>query len=139
MVDFPVQDHMNTELNDIYSKIALYCKKNDPFESGGYVLKDFSIFYFQSSHLHSEFYAPPFEFYLDIINKKEDILFTFHSHISTASVSESDLKFIKTYEISSLIYIINSNEFLSVNTEYEEDRFSWSSQGFWQKAIQNTG
>tara|TARA_E500000305_G_scaffold109324_2_gene113997 strand:- start:545 stop:913 length:369 start_codon:yes stop_codon:yes gene_type:complete len=116
---------MNTELNKVYDKIACNSIKNDPFESGGYVKKDFSITFFQSVHLHSHIYAPPYDFYLDIINFKNDILFCFHSHINNEEVSENDLKFIKVYNLDSLIYIIDSKKFLSVNTKYEKNYFSW--------------
>ena len=76
-------------------------------------------------HLHSHIYAPPYDFYLDIINFKNDILFCFHSHINNEKVSENDLKFIKVYNLDSLIYIIDSKKFLSVNTKYEKNYFSW--------------
>lgn len=135
MVDFPAHDLMNTKLNSVFIKIAEISSNNKKFEIGGYVTKDWDVVPYESLHPHDQFYAPPVDFYLDIINKKNDILFCFHSHLESEDASESDLKFIKTYEIPSVIYIINSNTFLSVNKQYEEDRFSWNPQGFWQKTL----
>ena len=128
MADFPEQDHSNTELKKIYSQISSHCLKNYPFESGGYVKKDFSVHFFDSIKPSCFFYLPNHLFYLDIINNKKDILFAFHSHVSFEDASKEDLKFIKLYNIDSVIYIMNSRKFLSVNTRYEKSYFSWSTE-----------
>jgi proteasome lid subunit RPN8/RPN11 len=125
---------MNTGLDNIYKEIAQYCKKNNSYETGGYVKKDNSIIFEDSLFPSPDFYLPSESFYLNIINKKQDILFCFHSHLVKSFVSESDLKFIKMYNIPSLIYIIKDNTFLSVNTDYEKCYFSWNIKGFWEEA-----
>lgn len=127
MADFLAQDHLNIELKNVYAEIKNYCRKKYPFESGGYVTKDFKLHFFDSVKDSCLFYLPKHNFYLDIINKKDTILFAFHSHVSFKDASEEDLKFIKLYDISSLIYIMNSDLFLSVNTRYEKSYLSWSS------------
>lgn len=130
----PGQDPMNTELKDVYNEIAVRCSENASIETGGYVDKDLNVCFFDSIVESPDFFIPPHSFYLDIINRKEDILFCFHSHIYNANASEEDIKFIKIYNIPSLIYIIKDSEFLSVNTKYEEDRFSWDIEGIRKEA-----
>lgn len=125
MEDFPALDLTNIELADVYDKISKYCLDKRDYETGGIVKKDLSVSFFEPIAKHEAVYLPDFDFYLEVINNKKDILFCFHSHLQNDDASEEDLKFIKVYNIPSLIYIINSNKFLSVNTRYEKSRFSW--------------
>lgn len=119
-------DLMNTEHNFLYTKIAKYCHRNDPFEAGGYVNKNFDIKYFEPLELNSNFFVPGPDFYLDIINKKDDILFCFHSHLFSDELSESDLNFVEVYDLPILVYVLDKHKFLSVNNKNERDSFLWN-------------
>lgn len=119
------QDLTSIEANKIFGKIKKICLQHYPFESGGYVTKNLEIKFFKSVRFSCFYYLPDFNFYLDVLNKKSEIYFTFHSHLSYDEPSDNDIKFIKVYGIDSLIYIMNQDKFLSVNTKYERNYFSW--------------
>jgi len=99
---------MNTELTKVYEKIRNYCRNRSTYESGGHVYKNYDIDFFEPVEKHESCYLPNIEFYMNLINKKEDILFSFHSHLEETQPSEEDISFIRVYNINSLIYILKS-------------------------------
>lgn len=121
--DFQQRDLSVIKFNSILTVIKRELLANYPFEHGGLVDFDGNVSFYPSKKGHCHFYLPCFDFYKCLLNKK--IWFSFHSHLHLLKPSEDDFFFIKNYDIPIIIYSLNYNSFLSVNTKNETNYFTW--------------
>lgn len=126
MVDFQEHDHIIIKHKSLFIKIKNLLIQQYPFESGGLVDKDLNILYYPSVDNDCHSYTPPPQFFVDLV--KKSILFSFHSHLHILNPSDEDIFFLKSYDVPIIIYSLNNKSFLSVNTNNEASRFTWSTQ-----------
>ena len=122
-VDFQQQDLSVIKFNRILQQIKTGLLQNYPFESGGLVFSNGEVCFYKSKKDHCHSYLPSFQFYKDLLVK--DVWFSFHSHLHLLKQSDDDIFFIKNYNIPIIIYSLNYNCFLSVNTKNETNYFTW--------------
>lgn len=123
MEDFRGLDPTITRHKSLFAGIKRLLLSKYPFESGGLVDFDLNIFPFQSKKDNCWTYYPPDEFYLSIVRNK--YLFCYHSHLHILKPSKDDLFFIKNYDLPLIIYSLNFDKFLSVNTKDEANYLTW--------------
>lgn len=124
LADFLGLNHTITKHKDLFFDIKKILLRKYPFEHGGLVDLDFNVLEYESSHSDCHNYFPNHSFFIDLVRKRH--LFSFHSHLHFLDPSENDLFFIKNYNIPIIIYSLNYDTFLGVNTRYERYCFSWN-------------
>ncbi len=132
MEDFQVQDHSNILLYNSFKHIKQYCKKNYPYESGGFIKRDYSLIYVKSIIKDMLNFYPEPVFY-NYLRKPDLLKYTFHSHLDCPLPSDNDIFFVKNYDIPIIIYSLNRNIFLSVNIIDEKINTTWyiEEAGLW--------
>lgn len=118
MADFQEPDLSTIQL-DTLCEIKKYCLRNNPFESGGFILKDQRVVCCESFYNDKYNYYPDHSFYL-YLTKPDNIAYSFHSHPDSPYPSDNDIFFIKNYDIPIIIYSLKLNVFLSVNIKNEK-------------------
>ncbi len=121
--DYLMEDFLELDLStirfDVLYKIKTYCLSLSQYESGGLVLKNKEVIYFNSLCENKYNFYPDYAFYL-YLRQPENISFCFHSHPDSPYPSDNDIFFIKNYNIPLIIYSIKLNTFLSVNIKNEK-------------------
>lgn len=125
-------DHLNIQYN-IFNKIKNYCLSKYPYESGGLVKNNSEIIFCESVRQDLINFIPDNTFYYHLC-KRDDISFTFHSHLFSADPSENDLFFIKNFDIPIIIYSLKYNIFSGVNIKNEKIITTWyfEEAGVWK-------